>query len=173
MNAEYSSETVNTVHYPGTGVWYIDKKTGQKKEKKRRVVHRRLFLTSLPGVKLSGSRNLRVVSTKRGYSLSERKETARPWWEKDATGKPLPPHVADDYTRTKHSGNGRVEPLMTATELRTFLTFKLGSDDTALSAITALDFGEPLEGDERWTALSRYGYEKPEYEDDEEVAVAA
>ena len=171
MNAEYSSEAVNTLHYVPTGIFYIDKKTGQKKERKRRVVHRRLFLTGLPGVKLFGSRNLRVVRTKRGgdvgYSLSEKKETARPWWEK------RPPDVATEYTRTKHSGNGRVEPTMTATELMTFLAYKLGSEDAALFAFNDLEYGEPLEGDARWTALEKYGYVKPEYEEDEEVAVAA
>jgi hypothetical protein len=36
--------------------------------------------------------------------------------------------------------------------------------------LESLDATEPLEGDARWESLSRYGYDKPEYTEDEEVA---
>ena len=172
MRREYNAEAVNTLHYIPTGKYKIDKKTGRKVEVKQRITHRRLFLTAVEGVKMLGAKNLRIVRVRRGgqttYSLSHRKETPRPWWEN------APPTVAKDYTRVVNNSNGRVEPPMSEAEVKRYLKFCLGSEEAALKAFNELEFGEPLEGDDRWDALEKYGYERPEYaEEEEEEAVAA
>ena len=171
MRVEFKAEAVNTLHYIPTGRYKIDKKTGRKVEVKQRITHRRLFLTALEGVKILGARNLRIVRVRRHgettYSLSERKETARPWWEH------APPTVAKDYTRVVNNSNGRVEPPMTEEGVIRWLSGSLGGMDAARKAFNELEFGEPLEGDDRWDALERYGYERPVYEEEEEEVAAA
>ena len=175
MKPSFVAETVNTVHWISTGIFYVNKR-GEKKEKKRKVVHRRLFLTALPDAVLIGlPRNIRIVQVRRHgeitYSLSCRKEKGRSWWEKDAAGNPLPPIVDKDYTRLKDS-EGREEKPMKRDAAEKWLKWNLGSEDAAWSALWDLDNGEPLEGDSRWDALCKYGYERPEYEDEEENIAA-
>lgn len=169
MRVEFKATVVNTLHYIPTGKYKVNKKTGKTEEVKRRIVHRRTFLTALDGVSLIGARNLRIVQVRRGgkttYSLSERKEKNRPWWEK------APPGVAKEYTRTVHSGSGKVDPPMTEEEVIRFLSVSLGGEESARRVFSEFVYGEPLQGDERWDALEPFGYERPEYE--EETADAA
>jgi len=89
------------------------------------------------------------------YSLSGRKEKGRNWWEKDATGKPLPPEVAAKYTKIGDS--------MTRLEAIHFLSVHI---DNASVVLDELDNGEPMEGDEGRSALLRYGYEEFEWVED-------
>jgi len=164
--AKFTAEVINTLHFVPTGKFKLDKKTGRMKEIKQRVIHRRLFLTAIGSV--IGASNLRIVRVKRGdtvtYSLAERKETERPWWEKK------PPTVAKDYTRVISRATGRPEPAYKASELIKWLTYALGSAEAARAIFDELETGEPLEGDARWQALAKYGYEQAEYE---EVSLAA
>jgi len=120
-------------------------------------VHRRIFLTALPGASLiSLPSNIRIVRISRHgevtYSLAGRKETVRPWWEKDATGKSLPPIVADTYTKIGQSMN-RLDAIQ-------FLAVHI---DNAGVVLDEMDNGEPMDGEEAQAILiGRYGY--PEYE---------
>ena len=165
----FRAEVVNTLHWIPTGRFRKNKK-GELKEIKRKVIHRRLFLTALPGaVLIALPSNLRIVLTHRGYSLSGRKETEPAWYERDMNGKKPAPKVAKEYTRLK-GVNGKDMPSMNRLEVLAFLTANIGP--LAVDWLMELETGEPLEGDERWTALEKYGYERPVYEEEEEAIAA-
>jgi len=153
----FSSEVINTKHWIPTGKFRLNKKTGKMQEVKRPVVHRRVFLTATPGASLIGlPSNIRIVRISRhgevSYSLSGRKETQRHWWEKNADGTPLPPIVADKYTKIDKSMN-RLEAI-------NFLHVHTGNAGVIMEE---LDTGEPMDGDDGRNALLRYGYEEYEW----------
>lgn len=155
----YLSEVVNTKHWIPTGRFVRNKKTGKLKEVKRPVVHRRIFLTGNGNSPVGLVTNMRLVRIARHgevtYSLAGRKETVRPWWEKNADGTPLPPIMADKYTKIGQSMN-RLEAII-------FLSAHI---DNAGIVLDDMDNGEPMDGEESQAILvGRYGYTEYEWVD--------
>lgn len=159
----FETEVINTRHY----IAREKGADGKNKNAHRFVIHRRLFLTAKPGVVLfSTPRNVRISLTRHGFSLSGRVETKpSDWWDKS------PVKTAAEYTRLKDS-HGRQRPTMNRDEALKWLSLHLGGLEAAEAAIDALENTEALEGDDRWEALAKYGYEIPQYEDEDEAVAA-